>query len=204
MYNIISSGSAGNAIVYFDRIMVDCGVAYSKVEECINSDTFVLLSHFHEDHLNVQTIRRMQFKHPSIRIGCGDFLKERLNGIRNVHVYEAGKIYDYGKFRVSPVRLYHDCENFGYRIYYGDKKIFHATDTFTLDKITAKNYDGYFIEANYDEDTVFDLIREKTARGEYAHQRGAINSHLSVQQAQNFVLRNGGTSFVPLHQSKEF
>ena len=37
-------------------------------------------------------------------------------------------------------------------------------------------------------------------------QIGAINSHLSIQQAQNFVLKNAGDKyeFITLHQSKEF
>lgn len=97
-------------------------------------------------------------------------------------------------------------KNFGYRLFKDDKKVIHATDTVTLEGITAKNYDLYAIECNYDEDKVFDVIREKTARGEYAHQRGSINSHLSKQQAQAFVLNNAGLNyeFIMLHQSSEF
>jgi hypothetical protein len=125
---------------------------------------------------------------------------------------EAGKVYDYGQFKISPVTLYHDVKNFGYRIFFppvGDKggcKIFHATDTAHLKWITAKNYDLYALEANYDEDTVHETIERKQANGEFPHQIGAINSHLSIQQAQNFILNNAGANyeFLPLHQSSEF
>lgn len=50
------------------------------------------------------------------------------------------------------------------------------------------------------------LSEKKTARGEYAHQRGSINSHLSKQQVQAFVLNNAGLNyeFIMLHQSSEF
>ena len=206
MYNILSSGSQGNCIIYFNTIMVDIGAPYSLIKPYIKQIQLVLLTHEHNDHFNLQTIKKVQLERPAVRFGCGEFLKEKLSGVRNVDVYEAGKIYDYGAFKISPVILYHDCENFGYRISKGGKKIFHATDTYTLAGITAKNYDLYALECNYDEERVYEVVREKEARGEYVHQKGSMNSHLSVQQAQDFVLKNAGSNyeFIMLHQSKEF
>ncbi len=138
----------------------------------------------------MSTIKQIQFNRPSVRFGCGAFLSDMLSGIRNVDVFEPGKMYNYGSFKISPIVLYHDVKNFGYRLFKDEKKVIHATETVTLEGITAKNYDLYAIEYNYDEDKVFDVIREKTSRGEYAHQRGSVNSHLSKQQAQAFVLNN--------------
>ena len=206
MYKILSSGSKGNAIIYFGTILLDCGVPFSLIEPYKKDLQIVLLSHEHGDHLNFATIEKLSYERPGLRFGCGDFLAEKLNGIKNIDVYEVGKIYDYGNFKISPVKLYHDCENFGYRIFINGKKVFHATDTFTLEGIEAKNYDLYSIEANYDEENVWEVIKEKQMKGEYAHQIGAINSHLSIQQAQNFVLKNAGDKyeFITLHQSKEF
>lgn len=205
MYNIIASGSDGNSVIYHNSIMVDCGVAFKYIQPHVNGLQIVLLTHKHKDHLNVSAIKTLSLKRPSLRFACGDFLVEHLAGIRNVDVLEPGKVYDYGQFKISPVILYHDVPNFGYRIFKDDKKIFHATDTFTLEGITAKGYDLYAIEANYDEDKVWDIIREKEERGQYAHQRRSINSHLSRQKAQDFVIKNAGESyeFVMLHQSKE-
>jgi len=204
MYNIISSDSDGNAIIYFDSIMVDCGVPFSLINPYVRDIQLILLTHIHGDHFNLSAIKKLAFERPSLRFGCGEFLAEYLQDIRNVDVYEPGKLYDYGQFKISPVILYHDVRNFGYRIFKDDKRIFHATDTFTLDGITAKGYDLYAIEANYDEDTVWDIIKAKEAHGGYAHQRGSINSHLSRQQAQSFILSNAGKNyeFVMLHQSK--
>ncbi|MGL5262615.1 MAG: hypothetical protein ACRC9P_09550, partial [Bacteroides sp.] len=47
--------------------------------------------------------------------------------------------------------------------------------------------------------------KDKESRGEFAHQRGSINSHLSKQQAQDFILKNAGDDyeFIMLHQSKD-
>ena len=165
----------------------------------------VLISHEHGDHLNINTIKRLASERPSLRFGCGDFLAKHLTGIRNVDLYQSGKIYDYGQFKISPITLYHDTPNFGYRIFKDGKKVLHATDTRTLEGISAKGYSLYALEANYDEERIHDIIREKHARGEYAHQRGSINSHLSVQQSQNFVLQNAGENyqFIQLHQSSQ-
>lgn len=206
MYRVLSSGSRGNAVIYFNTIMVDCGLPFSRIEPFIGKLQIVLLTHSHGDHFNVSTIKRLALERPSLRFGCGEFMADHLSGIRNVDIYNAGILYDYGSFKISPVILYHDIKNFGYRIFKEDKKIIHATDTYTLDGISARNYDLYALECNYDNDRVYDIIREKTYRGEYAHQKGSINSHLSKQQAQQFVLENAGSNyeFIMLHQSTEF
>jgi len=206
MYRIISSSSKGNAVLYFDTVLVDCGIPYSLLKPYAGGISLVLLTHIHKDHFNISTIKRLASGRPSLRFGCGEFLAECLTGIRNTDIYQPGKIYDYGQFEISPVVLYHDVPNFGYRIFKDGKKIIHATDTYTLDGISAKNYDLYALEANYDEERVYEVIREKESKGEYAHQKGAVNSHLSLQQAQNFVIRNAGEKyeFVMLHQSGEF
>lgn len=204
MYQILSSGSSGNAVIYHNSILLDCGIPFSLLKPHVKDLQLVLLTHQHEDHLNIATIKKLALERPALRFGCGAFLLPFLEGIKNVDVYETGKIYDYGSFKVSPVKLYHDVPNFGYRIFKGNHKLIHCTDTFTLQGIIAKEYNLFMLECNYDEDTVWDIIRAKEERGEYAHQRGSINSHLSRQAAQNFVLSNAGENyeFVMLHQSK--
>lgn len=206
MYKILSSGSKGNAVIYFDTILVDCGVPFSIVKPYLKDIQIILLTHSHGDHLNVNTIKKTQSERPAVRFGCGEFLTEKLTEIKNVDIFQAGRIYDYGAFKVSPIVLYHDVPNFGYRIFKGGKKILHATDSRTLDGISAKEYDLYCLECNYDEERVYSIIGSKRERGEYAYQLGSINSHLSVQQSQDFVLRNAGKEyqFVQLHQSSEF
>ena len=216
MYKIISSGSDGNAVLYFGNILVDIGVPFASLSGCIDNLSLVLLTHEHGDHLNIGTLKKLQSVRPGVRVGCGKFLVEKLreNGIRNIDVYKLGEGCCYGaksgNLSVVPVKLYHDVPNFGYRLYKDVNewhvRIFHATDTAHLFGITAKGYDLYAIEANYDEDRIYDIINEKQMRGDFAHQRGAMNSHLSIQQAQNFVLQNAGKNyeFIRLHQSKEF
>lgn len=204
MYKILSSGSEANAVIYHSSIMIDCGIPFSTIKPHVNDLQLVLLTHEHGDHLNISTLKKLAKERPGLRFGCGEFLLPFLEGIKNVDVYEAGKIYNYGSFKISPVKLYHDVPNFGYRIFKGEHRTLHCTDTYTLHGISAKNYDLYMLEANYDSDTIWDIIIEKESRGEFAHQRGSINSHLSRQQAQKFVLDNAGENyeFRMLHQSK--
>lgn len=207
MHNILSTGSQGNAIIYFNSILVDVGISFSRIEPYLKDIQIVLLTHQHSDHFKLNVIKRIQENRPSIRFGCGAFLAELLQGIRNIDTYEPGKMYNYGSFKISPVILYHDVPNFGYRIFKDGKKLLHATDTYTLEGISAKDYDIYALECNYDEERVYNIIREKEYRGEYAHQRGSINSHLSKQQAQKFILSNTSRQdiqFLMLHQSSEF
>jgi phosphoribosyl 1,2-cyclic phosphodiesterase len=204
MYQILSTGSKGNAIIYFGEILLDCGVSFSLIKPHLAGLKIVLLTHVHKDHINLSTLKKIQFERPSIRIGAGEHMKELLTGFKNVDYYKPLSEYLYNEFTVSPVVLYHDVTNFGYRLKKDGVKIFHATDTSHLNGIEAKGYDFYCIEANYNEDTVFDVIREKQSRGEFAHQRGAINSHLSEQKAMDFFYRNKGenSQLVRLHISE--
>ena len=204
---VISSGSEGNAVIYNNAIMVDCGVSLKALEAVKRSLKIVLLTHKHSDHLKIRTLQRLQAERPTLRVACGDFLLEELPCIKNIDVLQVGKIYDYGAFKVSPVKLYHDVPNFGWRIFLNSgQKIFHATDTAHLEGITAKGYDLYSIEHNYCEEYIQQAIEEARANGEYTHAYGNINTHLSIQQARAFIEANRKESseVLELHKSRSF
>ena len=204
---VISSGSEGNAVIYNNAIMVDCGVSFKALEAVKRSLKIVLLTHKHSDHLKIRTLQRLQAERPTLRVACGDFLLEELPCIKNIDVLQVGKIYDYGAFRVSPVKLYHDVPNFGWRIFLPNgQKIFHATDTVHLEGISAKGYDLYAIEHNYCEEYIQEAIEEARANGEYTHAYGNINTHLSIQQARAFIEANRKESseVLELHKSRSF
>lgn len=204
---VISSGSEGNAVIYNNAIMVDCGVSLKALQEVKRSLKIVLLTHKHSDHLKLRTLQRLQAERPTLRVACGDFLLEELPCIKNIDVLQVGKIYDYGAFKVSPVKLYHDVPNFGWRIFLPNgQKIFHATDTVHLEGISAKGYDLYAIEHNYCEEYIQQAIEEARANGEYTHAYGNINTHLSIQQARAFIEANRKESseVLELHKSRSF
>lgn len=204
VYNKIASGSTGNCIIYHDSIMVDCGVSIKLIENI--GVSLILLTHEHRDHINISTIKKLCFENPLLRVGCCEWMKNKLNGIRNVDVYELGETYDYGQFKIKPFKLYHDVKNCGYKIFKDNHKIIHATDTAHLDGIEAKDYDLYAIEHNYCEDEVLEAIDKKMSLGIYSYEKGALETHLSEQKAKEFIYRNKKESseVLRLHESTRY
>lgn len=210
MINVVASGSTGNCVIYGNNIAVDLGIGFSKIKPFLYDIQIVLLTHEHlSDHLHLNTLKKLASERPTLRIGCGAHMLKFLDGYKNVDVFEAGKWYDYGSFKIAPFYLYHDVVNFGYRIFIKQPngeyyKILHATDSCHMEGIEAKNYSAYCLEFNYNEDTIHDLIKAIEDSGGYAYQKGAINSHLSEQQARDFIFKNGGkdAKVVRLHESK--
>lgn len=206
MVNVLASGSKGNAVIYGKSILIDCGVPFVLIKPYLKEIQLILLTHEHGDHLNVATLKKIIAERPALRVGCCVWLDYKLDFVKNLDIYQVGSLYDYGVVKISPIQLYHDVPNCGYRLFLEMMKIIHATDTAHLEGITASEYDVYAIEHNYDEDTVFESIKAIEAAGGYAHQRGAINSHLSDQQATEFIWKNKGKKepfIVRLHEHKD-
>lgn len=49
-YNIISTGSDGNATILEEFVLIDCGVPYKALEPYVPKLKLVLLTHIHSDH----------------------------------------------------------------------------------------------------------------------------------------------------------
>lgn len=200
-YKIIATGSSGNAILY-ENILVDCGIPFSKLKPYVHHIKLVLLTHEHKDHFNLKSINELS---KTSKIICCEWLSELLDDIPHT-VVELNKWYAIGNIRIAPFILYHDVKNCGWRIMINGSKIFHATDTCTLDGISAKNYDVYGIEFNYDEVTIYDVIDNKIKNNEFAYELGAIESHLSFQQAESFINENAreDSKVLKLHISDKY
>ena len=208
-YKIISSCSTGNAVIIRDFILIDCGVTFKKLEKYYKDLKIVFLTHIHVDHFNKATIKKLADERPTLRFACGEWLlKDLLEcGVnkKNIDVLEIGTKYDYKAFKVVPVKLYHDVPQCGYRVLFDDYKVIYMTDTRTVEGISAKNYDLYLIEGNYDEDEIEERIKEKQQNCEYVYEFRAKDSHLSKQQATEFLLNNMGenSEYVFMHEHIE-
>lgn len=208
-YNIISTGSKGNAVVINDIILIDCGVSLKSLQGVYKRLKIVLLTHIHSDHFNKRTIRALANNRPMLRFAAGGHLITNLVecGVdkKNIDVLEIGKLYDYKQFQISPVNLCHDVPNFGYRLFMNGEKLFYATDTNTLEGITAKNYDLYMVEANYIDEEIQEKIKRKQAQGEYAYEVGVMHTHLSKKKCDDFIYANIGQDgeYVYLHQHED-
>lgn len=227
-FDVLKTGSSGNAVVINGEILVDCGVPYKTLEQSgyIKGLKLVLLTHSHGDHFNPATARRLHRERPALRWGCCEWMVPPLleAGVDKyaIHFYERmtknGKIdednplfnggviwgYDF-HCALIPFLLFHDVPNCGYKIFIGEEKILYATDTSTLDHIEAKNYDLYMLESNHTRAEIEARIAEKQARGEFAYEARAARNHLSQEQAMDWLARNAGPNsrYILLHQHAE-
>ena len=208
-YKIISSCSTGNAVIIKDIILIDCGVTYKKLKDDYKKIKLVLLTHIHSDHFKRETIKKLAQERPTLRFACCEWLLEPLLecGVnrKNIDVLETGIKYDYKLFKVVPIKLYHDVPQCGYRILFDNYKIIYATDTRTLEGITAKNYDLYLIEGNYEDSEIEERIRKKQEIQQYCYEYRARYTHLSKGQASDFLLNNMGdkSEYVFMHEHVE-
>lgn len=220
-YNVVASGSSGNAVVYHNEILVDLGIAYARIERYLPTIKYLLLTHRHTDHLNIKSILTLAADYPEIMIlGNSETITILSDyGVENTHVLQSGRWYDLGHYKISPVDLIHDETNFGYRIF---KKIYktvsedfrlewdyhktlHATDCVNLFDIEAYDYDVYAIEKNYCEDLIQKGIENKLANGEYIREYRTMENHQSIQEANKWLkINNVNGEVVPLHISDTY
>lgn len=221
-YNIIASGSSGNAIIYHEEILVDAGVAYAHIKPFLADIKYLLLTHRHGDHFNISTITTLAVEYPEIDIiGNEDvigILKDL--GVKNTHVINSNEWYNLGKYTIATVDVQHNVPNIAYRIlkpifktrigasepsYIRDHKIFHATDMGHLDDVEAYDYDLYMIENNYCEIKINKAIAKKRKLKKYSHEIRTLQDHFSNQQTKEWLAKNNvdGT-VVWLHISDDY
>ena len=208
-YNIIATGSTGNAVVLNDYMLIDCGVSLRSLSKVKKDLRIVLLTHIHSDHFNKTTIRRLAAERPTLRFACCEWLLPELLACgvaeKNIDLLKVGQIYNYGAFRISPIQLYHDAPNCGWRMFFGDEKAIYITDTTTVQGITAKDYDLYLLEANYSEPEIQERIKAKEVLGQYVYEYRVLKTHLSKEECDQWLLENIGenSEYVYIHQHKE-
>lgn len=209
-YNIISTGSQGNAVVINNIILIDCGVSFKALKPFYKDFKLVLLTHIHCDHFKKSAIKALARERPTLRFACGRWLVQPLIGCgvspHNIDILDFGKLYGYGVCNIIPVSLVHNVPNMGFKIEFSNgRKMIYATDTNNLHGITAKNYDLFLIEANYEDEIIKEKIKQKQINGEYAYEVQVLRNHLSKAKCDDFIYSNigpGGT-YVYLHCHKD-
>ena len=106
---------------------------------------------------------------------------------------------------ITPVPLFHNVPNCGYKVHLGLERVFYATDTGTLDGIEAPYYDLYLIEANHTQTEIEERIRAKAESGDFIYETAAQQNHLSQERALEWLAQNIGqhSKYVFLHQHRE-
>lgn len=212
-YNIIATGSSGNAVVVDGRILIDCGIPYKRLQPYIRPLQLVLLTHEHGDHFRPGTVRALHRERPALRWGCCEWMVPHLlaAGVdkRVIDVYAPnGMGYCYGDavgLSVEPVRLVHNVPNCGYKLSIRGERLLYATDTGTLDGIEARGFELYMIEANHTQEEIEARLQAKEASGEFAYETAAMQNHLSQEQALEWLAENMGphSRYIFMHQHQE-
>lgn len=206
-YLIINTGSDGNATIVEDILLLDCGLPYKRIEKYASKLKLVLLTHIHGDHFNKATIKKLANKKPTLRFGCCEWLVQPLIecGVNknNIDVYKLDHKYTYtANLKVKPFKLFHDVPQCGYKIEVNGYKLIYATDTCSLEHITAKNYDYYFVEANYQSE---EELHSRAVTKEYEER--VKKTHMNKEKTIDWLLENMGDSskyeFMHAHVHKE-
>ena len=199
-YKILSSGSKGNCVIIND-CMIDCGLPYSKIKADLYDINYLIITHIHQDHLKVKTIRKIAEQFPTIKI-IGNY---EVNQIYNVnHIANSGYEIKTDDYTFFPFQCFHDVLCNGYTWTYGDKEIIYATDTSSLELAPKKTYDYFFLESNHDE-AKLEEIRNQSNGGYNPYLSG--KRHLSTQQAKAFWYthrRSADSELIELHKSARF
>jgi Beta-lactamase superfamily domain len=200
-HKIISTGSKGNCVIIHDDVMVDCGVPYSKIKNDLYKIKYLLVTHTHQDHLNIKTIRQIASNFPRIKI-IGNY---EVHAVYNCNIIaNAGFEIVTDDYVFYPFENVHDVLCYGFTWEWNGQSIIYATDTSNLDNAPAGKYDWMFLESNHDEQKL-EQVRDQ--------QKGSYNPylsgkrHLSTQQAKAFFYlnrRNQDSQFIELHQSSRF
>lgn len=216
-FDVIATGSTGNAVVVNGTILIDCGVPLKALDPVKKDLKLVLLTHTHGDHFRPRTVRALHKERPTLRWGCCEWMVGPLleAGVdkRVIDVYDPDlpAFLMYGPtLSIRPQRLIHDAPNCGYHMIFTPEherreRLFYATDTATLDGVEAAGYDLYLIEANHTREELEARARAKMEAGEYAYEVRAAANHLSQEQALDWLYRQMGpqSQYVFLHQHKD-
>lgn len=213
-YNVISTGSKGNAVVINDQILIDCGVPYKLLEPVVKGLKLVLLTHIHGDHFRPATARALHRERPALRFGCCEWMvgplleagvgKRVIDVISPYEGNDAAVLYK-GLAAIHPEFIPHNVPNCAWHIFDGKEHLFYATDCGTLDGIKAKDYDLYLVEANHTRAELEARVAEKQAKGEFAYELAAATNHLSREQAEDWLYQQMGPNsrYAFLHQHQE-
>ena len=190
-FEIVSTGSKGNAVVLDRSILVDCGVPFKWLSDVYKDLRLVLLTHSHGDHFQAKTIARLAAERPTLRIACCPWLGPAVQDagvpLRQIDILHPATWYEYGLCSVRADETVHDVRNCCWHIFTKAQKAFYATDTRNLNGIDAKGYDLYMVEANYIDEEIREKIAEKKLNGEFIYEKRVLREHMSKKTADDWL-----------------
>lgn len=200
-YNIIGTGSTGNA-VRIENIMFDCGVAFSHMKEDLYKVDTLLITHAHSDHIKPSTFERIRKEFPMLKIFANADV---------AYQYEVDKVVGTCPFklkggrRVIPFDGVHDVPVTGYIVQMKDMNILYMTDTAKVRLPEEIPLDYMFLESNFDERKLKEQSKKYKRHGYDPYL--SVTRHLSTQkckEAYYLYRRSQDSVLIELHQSRRF
>ena len=200
-YEIISTGSEGNAVLIND-VLVDCGVSFNQIKEHLYDVKYLLLTHIHGDHVKPSTLKSIKKLFPKIKI-IGNYEVHQKFGVDIIA--NANYPVETDHYTFLPFECDHDVLTYGYTWQYGDLNIIYVTDTSNLDNAPDLKYDFLFLESNHCEQKVESILLNPAKFGYNAY--SGAKRHLSTQKAKAFYYmhrKDRNSELIELHRSKRF
>lgn len=209
-FEVIATGSKGNAVVVNGDTLLDCGVPFKALKKVYQGLRLVLLTHVHGDHFNRTTIRMLAKERPTLRFAVPVWLASETAecgvSLQNIDVYTPNLYQKYTEqLSICMKKIPHNVPNAAWIVFSETGNYMYATDCNSLDGITSKGLDLYLIEANYTEGEIAERIRRKQESGEHVYEWDVLKYHLSKEKALDWLSRNMGTHsmYVLLHAHEE-
>lgn len=187
----IASSSEGCAYIvnltpYKHKILIEVGVSVPKIFKAINRDMknviACFVSHEHGDHSKYLPGLAKNYAVP---IYCTRNTAEKYHIPFAVPIDNLDEVdfYDPIRFKVRIIKLFHDVPNFGFLIYWQNKKLFYCTDTAKVPyKITGLTH--LMIECNFDYQAI-----GQSDRDQYVVLR-TIKTHLDFDSVVEFIRKH--------------
>lgn len=202
---LLHSSSSGNCTIVEGentKLMIDAGLSYKRIKEAYGEDPkldALLITHEHSDHISGAGIVARKTECPIYIPEKSYLAKEKLFNDCSINYIEGGQTIEIGDFTISAFSTRHDSEaSNGYVITENAtmKKFGFLTDTGGITKLirdALSDCDGYFIEADYDEDELekcaeYDDILKERIKSPYGHLSNQqsleyVNTYLNLEKA---------------------
>lgn len=208
-YKIINTGSDGNATVIDDRLMLDIGLPWYRIQPYVEHVDVVFTTHQHRDHIKPPTVKALRKARPAVRFACGKwmlpFLEECDVPHRCIDVFDMDQVYNYAGCRVAAQRIPHDVPNCCWHVEIGGERMIYATDTCSLDHIVARGYNLYLVEGNYYLEDIKARIAAKQAEGAHAYEVRVLETHMCIENTMAWLSRNicSSSKYVLMHRHRD-
>lgn len=169
---ILNSGSDGNCSILTDcegnQLMFDCGVPYNDIAKNVSMILIdgILITHAHQDH--IQGLDRFK------KFGFDIYSPKNI---------EDGKIIDLPHWKIMPMKVVHNVDCFSFLVLskVENKQMAYITDTIYIPNMNLEKLDLLYIETNYDQEMVDDILA-KGSPINYGYKH-----HLSIQRVIEYL-----------------